>query len=163
MPVHLESRGGQHCVVEPDGTVVDSGCYDNRSDAVARLRAINANLEKQESYPTVRSVLEARIHASFTLASDHLFGTGYLTREERIELSSLIGDMLNTFGESINEEISETIVDPSDAQIVASKDDSDVGVAMADSANYTQVHDVEMKRARSLTAFLAILQLLSMS
>jgi hypothetical protein len=48
MPVHLEEQDGKHCVVEPSGKVVPSGCYDSRDDALARLRAINANKEDGE-------------------------------------------------------------------------------------------------------------------
>ena len=49
MPVHIERRNGKHCVIEPDGTVVDSGCYDDEKEALARMRAINANVEKAKT------------------------------------------------------------------------------------------------------------------
>lgn len=124
MPVHLENRGGQHCVVEPTGEVVESGCYSEESQALARLRAINANL-KQIGDPTIRAVLESRIHQSFTVAADKLFGLGYIGREERIGLSSLIGDMLSAFGESIPKEIAEGIVPVDDARLIVSKEQGD--------------------------------------
>lgn len=41
MPVHLVTRGGRHCVAEPDGKIIESGCYDDRDDALARMAAIN--------------------------------------------------------------------------------------------------------------------------
>jgi len=41
--------------------------------------------------------LEARIHLNFTEMADYMFGDGYLTREERIALSGLIGDALDVF------------------------------------------------------------------
>lgn len=46
MPVHIETRGGKHCVVEPSGKV--KKCYDDYEDALAYLRAINANTQKQQ-------------------------------------------------------------------------------------------------------------------
>ena len=41
--------------------------------------------------------LESRIHLEFTRIADDLFGDGFLTREERIALSGLIGDALDAF------------------------------------------------------------------
>lgn len=40
---------------------------------------------------------EARLHNDFTVRADEMFGEGYLSREERIILSSAIGDALNAF------------------------------------------------------------------
>ncbi len=40
---------------------------------------------------------EARLHHDFTVRADEMFGEGYLSREERIILSSAIGDALNAF------------------------------------------------------------------
>lgn len=47
--------------------------------------------------PNVGHWLESRIHASFTNLADQRFGDGYLTRDERITLSSAIGDALTAF------------------------------------------------------------------
>lgn len=44
---------------------------------------------------------EARIHSDFTTTADRLFGEGYLSREERIQLSSAIGDALEAFSSSL--------------------------------------------------------------
>ncbi|WP_285240070.1 hypothetical protein [Pseudarthrobacter sp. MEB009] len=41
--------------------------------------------------------LEARMHSMFTNISDEMFGDGRLTREERITLSSALGDALTSF------------------------------------------------------------------
>jgi len=76
--------------------------------------------EQSGGEPTVRSVLESRIHHSFTVASDELFGLGYMDREQRIALSGLISDMLETFGSSIDAEISERMVSHDDAQLIVS-------------------------------------------
>lgn len=45
--------------------------------------------------------LESRIHLSFTEIADMLFGDGRLTREERIALSSAIGEALTAFNAAI--------------------------------------------------------------
>jgi hypothetical protein len=41
--------------------------------------------------------LEARLHMMFTDMADSMFGDGYMTRDERIILSSAIGDALDAF------------------------------------------------------------------
>lgn len=41
--------------------------------------------------------LEARMHSMFTSISDEMYGDGRLTREERITLSSALGDALTSF------------------------------------------------------------------
>jgi len=48
---------------------------------------------------------EAGIHRDFTTRADDLFGSGYLTREERIGLSNAIGDALTAFSENIAENL----------------------------------------------------------
>ena len=45
--------------------------------------------------------LESRIHLSFTEIADMLFGEGRLTRDERIALSSAIGEALTSFNAAI--------------------------------------------------------------
>jgi hypothetical protein len=46
---------------------------------------------------TMASMLETSIHQHFTMVADSLRGEGRLTRQERIALSSCIGDALKTF------------------------------------------------------------------
>lgn len=45
--------------------------------------------------------VESRIHRDFTLTADDMAGEGHLTREERIGLSSAIGDALQAFVDSL--------------------------------------------------------------
>lgn len=45
--------------------------------------------------------MESRIHLAFTCTADEMFGDGRLTREERIALSSGIGDALAAFTSSV--------------------------------------------------------------
>jgi hypothetical protein len=53
MPVHVRPRNGRFCVEEPNGTVVPDGCYDEESDAVARMQAININIHE----PTKNAII----------------------------------------------------------------------------------------------------------
>lgn len=46
---------------------------------------------------------EAEIHRAFTMIADGQFGEGQLTREERIALSSCIGDALNAFSQKLGQ------------------------------------------------------------
>lgn len=49
--------------------------------------------------------IESKIHQDFTVRADEMFGSGYLTREERIALSSAIGDALTVFNTSVEENV----------------------------------------------------------
>lgn len=57
--------------------------------------------------PTQRlgDVLQGSIHRVFTLLTDSWYVDGYLDREQRIQLSSLIGDALGVLAQGIPEEI----------------------------------------------------------
>lgn len=57
-------------------------------------------LESARDVQEARNVgqwVESRIHRDFTTTADEMFGDGRLTREERITLSSAIGDALGAF------------------------------------------------------------------
>lgn len=64
------------------------------------------------SFPTTGTLREARnvgqwfeaeIHRAFTMLADGQFGEGQLTREERIALSSCIGDALDAFSQKLGQ------------------------------------------------------------
>lgn len=64
-------------------------------------------LRKLQEAANLGNWLESRIHLAFTQIADDMFGDGRLTREERIALSSGIGDALTAF----NAVIAETVPD----------------------------------------------------
>lgn len=47
--------------------------------------------------------LESRLHRHLTIIADDMFGDGHITREERIALSSAIGDALGVYHQSISD------------------------------------------------------------
>jgi hypothetical protein len=47
--------------------------------------------------------LEAFLHATFTERADHLYGEGFLTRDERIALSQAIGQALTAFNDAVGD------------------------------------------------------------
>jgi hypothetical protein len=47
--------------------------------------------------PTIGEFLQAHVHEAFTVAADKMAQMGYLSTDERIALSSAVGDMLETF------------------------------------------------------------------
>lgn len=49
--------------------------------------------------------LEARLHSTWTSIADDMFGSGYLSRAERIALSGAIGDALETFNLAVMETV----------------------------------------------------------
>lgn len=84
----------------------------------AALKEINDILalldgdEGEEMAESVRSLVEAanlgnwlesRLHLSFTMLADDLFGDGRLTRAERVALSGAIGDALDAFNAAVAE------------------------------------------------------------
>jgi hypothetical protein len=85
------------------------------------MRAINANADKATDV-LARSILEGKIHQSFTVAADELFMRGYIDREQRIKLSSIIGDVLGEFGEMSEEVLQDEMVNETDAEQIASKE-----------------------------------------
>ncbi|MFD0851690.1 hypothetical protein ACFQ07_05640, partial [Actinomadura adrarensis] len=50
-----------------------------------------------EARSTIGTWLESRLHLAFTEMADHMYGDGRLSREERIALSSAVGDALAAF------------------------------------------------------------------
>ena len=68
---------------------------------------------------TIRQILEAKIHDSFTRAADQLAMRGYVNRDERIALSGNIGDVLGKFGESIAQQVADKLVNPDDVHCIA--------------------------------------------
>lgn len=79
------------------------------ADILAELGDDDKSDEAKESAAKLQEAanlgnwLEARLHLSFTEIADMLFGDGYLTREERIGLSSAIGAGLTAFNAAIQE------------------------------------------------------------
>jgi bacterioferritin (cytochrome b1) len=66
-----------------------------KNPIIARWRT---TLTKAAVVPTVRMLLEARVHEAFTVTADYLYSVGLLERDERVSLSGLVGDLLDAFG-----------------------------------------------------------------
>lgn len=62
-----------------------------------------AGLEALREAANVGQYVEASIHRDFTMLADDWFGSGYLTREERIGLSAAIGAALDAFARKLSE------------------------------------------------------------
>lgn len=60
-------------------------------------KIVSVHESKVDEARNVGQWLEARVHQSFTNLADEMFGDGKLTRDERIGLSSAIGDALTSF------------------------------------------------------------------
>lgn len=75
-----------------------------KEDPPASLKAM-AGMGQQESAlaeaRTIGAWFESRLHLSFTAMADDMYGCGQLTREERIALSSAIGDALAGFTSAV--------------------------------------------------------------
>jgi hypothetical protein len=98
------------------------------------VKAIDDDWEdtfKEAPTPTVRAILEGKIHQSFTVAADQLFQRGYIDRDTRIALSGLIGDVLTDFGERFSATGLDRDIDPEDANEIAMKDDGSTGTVSA--------------------------------
>jgi hypothetical protein len=64
---------------------------------VSLLEAARTSGVRVREARNVEAWLEARIHSEFTTLADSMYGDGRLTREERITLSSAVGDALTAF------------------------------------------------------------------
>lgn len=111
MPYKVVEQNGEYCVYkhDADGNPVGKahGCHPSRSEANSQMRALYAAEDKELGVVKSANMadwLESRIHQGFTVLADDLFGSGCLTREERIGLSSLIGDSLDVFHQGLQQE-----------------------------------------------------------
>ena len=96
---------GEIPVASEDGGAISSGDlanYGKRNPIIAHWRT---TLTKAAVVPTVRMLLEARIHEAFTVTADFMHSIGLVDRQERILLSGLIGKTLDEFGGSIPYEL----------------------------------------------------------
>jgi hypothetical protein len=95
---------GEVPVASSDGAISsgDLGTAGKRNPIVAHWRT---TLTKAAVVPTVRMLLEARIHEAFTITADYMHSLGLVDRQERIQLSGLIGKTLDEFGGSIPYEL----------------------------------------------------------
>jgi hypothetical protein len=87
-----EGRSGRLVTELLEGYSVDFVTKAGRGGKI-----VSVHESKVEEARNVGQWLEARIHQSFTNLTDEMFGEGKLTREERISLSSAIGDALTAF------------------------------------------------------------------
>ena len=89
------------------GTIIDSLVEGISTDFVTHAGRGGKILQVLESARTVEEArnigqwIESRIHRDFTITADDMAGDGRLTREERIGLSSAIGDALAAFVTSL--------------------------------------------------------------
>lgn len=88
--------------------------------------------EAKSQTNTVGAILQAKIHQSFTVAADELAIRGYMDVEERIGISSCIGDCLKGFAAALDPTVSARPVDSDDVDWIASKTISGGGMRLAD-------------------------------
>lgn len=67
------------------------------------LETLKLALAEDRRDPTIKEFLQAHVHEAFTVAADKLAQLGYLATDERISLSSAVGDMLETFNNAAAE------------------------------------------------------------
>lgn len=95
-----EAEGRQGVIIKSldEGISVDyvtkAGAGGKVGQLIESARAQSASIEEARNAGTW---FEAQIHREFTLVADSMFGNGYLTRDERIALSSAIGEALDAF------------------------------------------------------------------
>jgi len=106
-----EGRRGPIITALTEGESVDFVTRAGRGGRVgpliesAREHARRPQVTRVEEARNAGNWLEARIHSDFTRITDYLFGEGHLTREERIGLSSAIGEALTAFNASVEANI----------------------------------------------------------
>ncbi|MFC8732173.1 hypothetical protein ACFT5B_06925 [Luteimicrobium sp. NPDC057192] len=92
-----EGRRGTIITALTEGYSIDFVTKAGRGGAILAVR--EADVAEARN---VGQWMEARIHQGFTNIADDMFADGRLTREERIALSSAIGDALTAFVQSVD-------------------------------------------------------------
>lgn len=108
--IGMSIRGGGTAAPSEDpnipGPIITELAYIESVDFVTvpgaggRLVALLESAREGKDLVEARNVagwLESRLHERFTCLADDMYGDGYLTREERISLSSGVGDALKAF------------------------------------------------------------------
>lgn len=92
--------GVSQCVCPECGEIVsherDTPCMEHACPECGAKMMPMASTTKAQPDASVGSIIESRIHGSFTVAADVLYGLGYMTRDERIKLSGAVGDSLDS-------------------------------------------------------------------
>lgn len=94
-----EAEGRQGEIIEsiPQGRSVDFVTVPAAGGGIVSvLEAVNRQIPVAEAR-NCGHWFEARIHGHFSQLADEMFGEGFLTRDERITLSSAVGDALAAF------------------------------------------------------------------
>lgn len=71
------------------------------------MKLISEALADEQQGPPMGDFLSAKIHEAFTLTADKMAQIGLVTQDERIALSSAIGDALDAFKQSCEEKCGE--------------------------------------------------------
>lgn len=115
------------CVTAANAVLREGGKEQDAIFACIRAAGKTKNPGGKKAFDTtIRNVLESKIHQSFTVAADELFSRGYMTREQRIELSGLIGDVLESFGDSLDNDLGNFMVNQEDVTAVADKEQGEM-------------------------------------
>jgi len=89
---------------EAGATTADASASADIAEALREAEGARvAGLAALRESANVGQYVEASIHRDFTMLADDWFGSGYLTREERIGLSAAIGAALDAFARKLAE------------------------------------------------------------
>jgi hypothetical protein len=81
-------------------------------DLNKEILALTEDMEMTQQGPPLGDFLSAKIHEAFTLTADKMAQIGLVNQEERISLSSAIGDALDAFKQACAEKCSEASSKP---------------------------------------------------
>lgn len=76
-------------------------------DINSEIKLISEALASEQQGPPMGDFLSAKIHEAFTLTADKMAQIGLVSQDERIALSSAIGDALDAFKQSCEEKCGE--------------------------------------------------------
>lgn len=100
-PGEAEGRQGMLITSLTEGLSVDFVTRAGRGGQIVELlESARAELREGRS---IGAWLESRIHLMFTQFADDMYGCGQLNRDERITLSSAIGNALDTFTSAVEQ------------------------------------------------------------
>jgi hypothetical protein len=94
------SEGGVNLVINNPAPETAGGIWQT---VLAKLRRDETagTVTPTEKARNLGEWIEARIHSDFTMTADGMFGDGHVSRDERIAMSSAIGEALTAFSSSL--------------------------------------------------------------
>jgi hypothetical protein len=111
-------RYGDKATAEKVCGKIRAGKSLDEAEAELGVKALDEKSKPTEAV----NILTGKIHEGFTVAADQMVQRGYINQEQRIALSGLIGEALDTFNAGLDPAVAQTVIDAECADAIANKE-----------------------------------------